>query len=203
MLAVILHEVSHGYAALKLGDPTAKMMGRLTLNPLSHIDIFGTIILPLLLLVTTGFVLGYAKPVPINPFNFKNPKRDMAISSAAGPITNLLLALISVLLLHHFLVPLFRAVPENVAMTIIRPLGQMLDVSISINIILAVFNMIPIPPLDGGRVLTGMLSHKHAASFSKIEPFGFIIIIALLMTGVLGKIVSPIIKIVEDVLRAL
>ena len=108
MLAVILHEVSHGYVAYRLGDPTAKMMGRLTLNPISHIDILGTILMPLVLYVMSdgSFVFGYAKPVPINAYNFKNPKRDMAISAAAGPVTNIIIAMISMLLLKHILAPL-------------------------------------------------------------------------------------------------
>lgn len=203
ILAVILHEVSHGYVAFKLGDPTAKMMGRLTLNPISHIDVFGTIILPILLLITTGFVLGYAKPVPINPYNFRNPKRDMAISAAAGPITNLLLAFVSVLVFNHILSPLYYNSPETITNAVILPLAKIMEVSIQINIILAVFNMIPIPPLDGGRVLIGLLPHRYAYTVAKIEPYGFIIVIALLMTGILGHVVSPVISIVESLLRLL
>src|SRR5208337_248815 len=108
LVAIILHEVSHGFVAYKLGDPTAKMLGRLTLNPLAHIDLFGTIIMPLLLLVSTGgqFVFGYAKPVPINPYNFRNPKRDMAISAAGGPVMNFFVAVVSVVILKYFIIPL-------------------------------------------------------------------------------------------------
>jgi Zn-dependent protease len=205
MLAVILHEVSHGYIAFKLGDPTAKMMGRLTLNPISHIDIFGTILMPLILYVATDgkFVFGYAKPVPINAFNFKNPKRDMAISAAAGPITNLLLALISILLLKHVLAPFSGFVEESTVTTVLSPLAMMLKACVIINVVLAVFNMIPIPPLDGGRVLTGLLPHRHALTLNKIEPYGFLIVILLVMTHISDFLIFPVIKLILNILNLL
>jgi Zn-dependent protease len=150
LIAIILHEVAHGLIAFKLGDPTAKMMGRLTLNPIPHIDIFGTILMPILLFILTNgqFVFGYAKPVPINPYNFKNPKRDMAISAAAGPVINLLLAVVSFLLLKYALLPAYTLMPADLVGKVFKPLVMMFTASISINVILAVFNMIPIPPLD-------------------------------------------------------
>jgi Zn-dependent protease len=193
LIAVILHEVSHGYAAYRLGDPTAKMLGRLTLNPISHIDIFGTILMPIMLFVLTNgqFVFGYAKPVPINPGNFKNPKKDMALSAAAGPGTNVLLAIISLLLLKYALMPLSAIAPENAIETIFEPLSMMLKSSIIINVVLASFNLIPIPPLDGGRVLMGFLPYRQAAMLNRLEPYGMIIVLILVATGLARYIIWP------------
>lgn len=196
LIAIILHEVSHGFIAYKLGDPTAKMLGRLTLNPIAHIDMFGTIIMPLLLFVFTNgqFVFGYAKPVPINPYNFKNPKRDMAISAAGGPATNILLAILSVLLIKYAVIPASAFVSDDVVTKVIKPLIMMLTASVTINVILASFNLIPIPPLDGGRVLMGLLSHRQANALGKLEPFGMIIVLILVMTGMAGYIIMPLIR---------
>jgi Zn-dependent protease len=196
LIAITFHEVSHGLVANKLGDPTAKMLGRLTLNPVAHIDVFGTILLPLLLLVVTHgkFVFGYAKPVPINPMNFRNPKRDMAISAAAGPVMNFILAFLSFLVLKGLLVPMATVLPATFVATVLRPLGLILTASIFVNVILAVFNMIPIPPLDGGRVLTGFLPLRQAATFSKIEPYGFVIVLILLYTGIADAFIMPFIR---------
>jgi Zn-dependent protease len=195
LIAITFHEVSHGYVAYKLGDPTAKMLGRLTLNPVAHIDIFGTILLPLMLVIATNgqFVFGYAKPVPINPMNFKNPRQGMALSAAAGPLTNIVLAFMSVLILKLVITPLSVVFPGTVTETVIRPLAMILTSSVVMNIVLAAFNMIPIPPLDGGRVLTGMLPSRQASSFSKIEPFGFIIVIVLIYSGIANYIIIPVI----------
>jgi Zn-dependent protease len=196
LIAITFHEVSHGLVANKLGDPTAKMLGRLTLNPIAHIDIFGTILLPFILIVATHgkFVFGYAKPVPINPMNFKDPKRDMAISAAAGPITNFILAFLSFLVLRGVIVPAAAFVSPSLVETVFRPLAMIFTSSIVINVILAVFNMIPIPPLDGGRVLTGFLPLRQAATFSRIEPYGFIIVIILLYTGIADAFITPFIR---------
>lgn len=197
LIAIILHEVAHGFIANKLGDPTAKMLGRLTLNPIAHIDLFGTILMPLLLFIFTNgqFVFGYAKPVPINPYNFKNPKRDMAISAAGGPITNIVLAILSVLLIKYAVIPASAFIPDSeTAAKILKPVVMMLTASVSINVILASFNLIPIPPLDGGRVLMGFLPHKQAEALGKIEPFGMIIVLILVTTGMAGYIIMPLIR---------
>ncbi len=184
LLAIILHEVSHGWVADRLGDSTARYSGRLTLNPLAHIDLFGTVILPLILLITPGnFIFGYAKPVPINPYNLRNPKRDMIWVSLSGILTNLALAAVSAMFFRF----VAAASPGSWSLIAI-PLAMMLRVSVMINIILAVFNAIPIPPLDGSRVLAHLLPPEQAAVFSKLEPYGFIIILLLFFTGVIDFI---------------
>jgi Zn-dependent protease len=195
LIAITFHEVSHGCVAYKLGDPTAKFTGRLTLNPFAHIDPFGTILLPLMLIVLTHgrFVFGYAKPVPINPANFSNPRKGMAISAAAGPITNIILATLSVIVLKFILPPLAAVSPGLVGQRILEPLMMMFSSSVVINVVLAAFNMIPIPPLDGGRVLVGLLPSKQARSFSKIERYGFIIVLILIYTGIANYFITPMI----------
>ena len=188
LLAIILHEVSHGWVADRLGDSTARYSGRLTLNPVAHIDLFGTIILPLALFMSGGFMFGYAKPVPINPYNLRNPRRDIIWVSLAGILTNLALAAVSAMLFRF----VASASPGSWSLIAI-PLAMMLRVSVMINIILAIFNAIPIPPLDGSRVLAHLLPPEQAAVFSKLEPYGFIIILLLFFTGVIDFI-WPIIR---------
>jgi len=194
LIAITFHEVAHGFIAYKLGDPTAKMMGRLTLNPLAHIDPWGTLLMPGLLLVLTNgqFVFGYAKPVPINPSYFKNPRRDMALSAAGGPVTNILLAFVSLILLKIVSVAA-RAVGSD-ASILFTPLTLMLNAGVIINVVLAAFNLLPIPPLDGGRILMGFLPRQQAAALEKLEPYGFLIVITLVATGLSDYIVVPIIK---------
>lgn len=203
LVAITFHELSHGFIASKLGDPTARMLGRLTLNPLAHIDLFGTIILPFMLLIFTNgqFVFGYAKPVPVNPMNFKNPRKGMAITAVAGPLTNLIISILSILLLRFFILPLSGLLPDAVAGKILIPLALMLETSVTINVVLAAFNLIPIPPLDGGRVLVGLLPQRQAISFSKIEPFGFIIVIILIATGIASYFVIPFVNLFLSLLR--
>ncbi len=183
LLAIILHEISHGWVADRLGDSTARYSGRLTLNPAAHIDLFGTIILPLVLLISGGFIFGYAKPVPINPHNLRNPRRDIIWVSLAGILTNLALAAVSAML-FRFMASTF---PGSRGL-IVSPLVMMLGVSVRINVILAVFNAIPIPPLDGSRVLAYLLPPEQSAVFSRLEPYGFIIILVLFFTGLIDFI---------------
>jgi Zn-dependent protease len=194
MFAIILHEVAHGWVADKLGDHTARAMGRLTLNPLSHIDLFGTIIMPLFFFFfANGMIFGYAKPVPINPYNFKNPKRDMALSSLAGPGINMVMALSFSFLLRVVMPWLENVAPRQAWEWIALPLAYMLNTGVVINVILAVLNIIPIPPLDGSRVVYWILPDKYAAAYYRLEPFGMIVLLLLFAFGALGKIIGPII----------
>jgi Zn-dependent protease len=185
LLAIILHEVAHGWVADRLGDSTARYSGRLTLNPAAHIDFFGTILLPLVLLFTSqgSFIFGYAKPVPINPYNLRNPRRDMVWISLAGVLTNLALAAFSAML--------FRIMGSTAVGSwgfLVRPVAMMLMASVRVNILLAVFNAIPIPPLDGSRVLANILPPGHSALLSRLEPYGFLIILLLFFTGLIDFI---------------
>lgn len=188
LFAIVLHEVAHGRVADMLGDNTARFMGRLTLNPLKHIDPVGTILIPVVLLVAgSSFLFGYAKPVPIDFRKLRNPKRDMIWVALAGPATNLLLALVSALVLA-------MAVHMPVsAEWIAKPLALMCQASIIINVVLCIFNLLPLPPLDGGRVAVGLLPGPMAYQLSRIEPFGFLIIILLLVSGVLQAVIGPLV----------
>jgi Zn-dependent protease len=198
VLAITLHEVSHGYVANRLGDPTAKLMGRLTLNPIKHIDPIGTVLLPLVLTVLGGVIFGYAKPVPINPTNFKDPRRDMAISSAAGPITNIVLAILSSLILMLIVIPILMFFQSTLINSILTPLALMLKFSVRINLFLAALNLIPILPLDGGRVLVGLLPHRQAMAYSKTESYGLIILYALIFTGIAGYFIFPLYGLLKE-----
>lgn len=188
--AVIIHEVAHGLAAERLGDPTARLMGRLTLNPLKHIDIMGSIVLPLtLLLIRSPFLFGWAKPVPVDPYNLQHPKKDMALISLAGPLSNIIMALILSIFLRVFV----AAFPQSNILTLFIYLIQF-------NIALAVFNLIPVGPLDGSKIVTGLLPQKYAAKFSNIlERYG-VLLIAILILPIFGGrslvtlIINPIIN---------
>ena len=191
LAAIILHEVAHGVVAYMLGDPTAARHGRLTLNPIPHIDPVGTILLPGVLLITarvlgtSPFVFGWAKPVPIDPRRFANPRRDSLLVALAGPATNLLLAAASVAVV--------AALPESVkAGSLVAGLGQMAIASVWINTVLAVFNMIPVPPLDGGNVLMGILPESLATVIDQLRPWGFLLLYALMLSGILSRMVFPV-----------
>jgi Zn-dependent protease len=188
MLAIVCHEVSHGYIAWRFGDPTARMMGRLTLNPLKHIDIIGT-----LMIFFVG--IGWAKPVPVVFENLRNPKRDMIWVAVAGPITNIILATVSALLLRGLVAIGNPAVSGSPQSMLVEPIVLMLAFSVYINLLLAIFNMIPVPPLDGGRVLVGLLPYRQAVAWSRIEPYGMVIIIVLVFfTNMFSYIISPFLR---------
>lgn len=173
LLAVTLHEVAHGYSAEKLGDPTARLLGRLTLNPVKHLDPIGTIAL-----LVFGF--GWARPVPVNSKNLRQPKNDMVWVALAGPMANLMLALFCALLLR-VVVFVAASLPEaSPILSLIKPVGLMAAFGLYINIILCLFNLLPIPPLDGGRVLMGILPEKQSQMLRRIEPFGMLLIVFLI-----------------------
>lgn len=184
IFAITVHEAAHGYIAKYFGDLTADKMGRITLNPIKHIDPIGTILLPALTLMLGGILFGWAKPVPVNFANLNNPKKDMLWVAAAGPASNLIMAIFWVLVLKYS-----ASAPEVAAFFLL----EMSKVGIMINLVLMVLNLLPLPPLDGGRIAVSLLPMHLAMKFSQIERYGFIILIALLFTGILGKIISPMI----------
>ncbi|MBI3398303.1 MAG: site-2 protease family protein [Deltaproteobacteria bacterium] len=185
LIAITFHEVAHGWVADKLGDPTARLLGRLSLNPIKHLDPIGT-----LAFVLTKMV-GWAKPVPVNPFNFKDPAKGMMWVAIAGPVTNLFLAAISAVILRLLLASGILFDPS--LSFIMKPIYMMVQVSVIINVGLAVFNFIPIPPLDGSKILMGLLSREQVEIYARIEPYGFLILLLLIMTNIVHMILSPII----------
>jgi len=193
LMAITFHEVAHGYIAYKFGDNTAKYMGRLTLNPIKHLSVIGTILIFLI-------GIGWAKPVPVNFNNLKNPKRDMIWVGVAGPVTNLILATLSALLIR-VLVPATEYLnSETWVQMFINPFLLMLGFSVYINVLLALFNMIPLPPLDGGRVLVGLLPYRQAEALSRIEPFGIFIIIFLVFFLNIFQYLAPVINMIIQIL---
>lgn len=189
ILAITLHEAAHGYVAKHFGDLTAYAQGRVSLNPMRHIDLMGTVIVPLVLFtlskltVGTGFLFGWAKPVPVDFSNLRRPKYDMLWVAAAGPGANLFMAFLWALLMK-----LGLSLPES---DLSRPMILMGEAGIEINVILMVLNLLPLPPLDGGRMAVSLLPHRMAHHFARIEPYGFMILLLLLFTGMLGTIIGP------------
>jgi Zn-dependent protease len=200
VFAITLHEAAHGYVARMFGDDTAYVLGRVTLNPIKHIDLIGTILVPGLMLVTSKllvgvpFVFGWAKPVPVNFGNLRHPKRDMIWVAAAGPAVNFAMAIVWALLSR-----------------LVAPSGpwssdgmyEMTQVGIGVNLVLMVLNLLPIPPLDGGRIVTGLLPLRAAAVYARIEPYGFAVILLLLFVGWLERLMSPLLRVAAFVLHAL
>ncbi|ROR32260.1 site-2 protease family protein [Inmirania thermothiophila] len=197
LFAITVHEVAHGWVARRLGDPTAMMMGRLTLNPLRHIDPVGTVLVPLLLLFLGGFVFGWARPVPVTWENLRHPKRDMALVAAAGPAANFLMALGWALVMR-----LAIALGDDLAWAAV-PLIYMGGAGIAINVLLMVLNLLPLPPLDGGRIATGVLPGPWAWRLARVEPYGFFILLGLIATGLLGRILGPPVHALQGAIFAL
>ncbi len=196
LFAITLHEAAHGWVASKLGDPTARQLGRITMNPIKHIDPVGTIAVPLVLVMLSGFIIGWAKPVPVDPRHFKQPLLDMALVALAGPVSNFVMACGWALLITLSTTAL---ADSPVAIHLMR----MAQAGMTINLILMVLNLIPIPPLDGGRVVAGVLPKQMALSFMRIEPYGMWIILALLFSGVLGKILWPVVLRFDAIISAI
>lgn len=190
LFAITVHEVSHGWVALRCGDRTAKIMGRLTLNPLKHIDMIGTVLLPgVLILMHAPFIFGWAKPVPVDWRNLRNPRRDMALVAFMGPLSNFIMALLWGLLLKYTFDPTFLSGWMIMAQT-----------GVMINVVLMVLNLLPLPPLDGSRVVSSLLSPRAAYQYNKLERYGFIIILILLLTNTLSAILAPLLTLVLQVI---
>jgi len=189
------HEYAHGWMAYRLGDSTAKRSGRLSLNPVVHIDPFMTIILPAMLLISSGgrFAIGSAKPVPVNPYLLRNPKRDVVWVGIAGPITNIAWALFLIFLMKTSLfLPGSRIYLKGVPYLF-------LYIGMRINVVLLVFNMLPIPPLDGSRVVEGLLPDKYSEAYARLGRYGFIIIILLMISGILGRLLFFVVNLIETI----
>lgn len=187
LFAITLHEAAHAWVAYRFGDTTAKMLGRLSFNPLRHIDLIGTVIVPIVVLLLSqfSFVFGWAKPVPINASQLRNPRRDLALVTAAGPLSNLLMAFFWACCLK--LSTMLNPQTSNIALFLLLTARA----GIIINLLLAFLNLIPIPPLDGSRIVASLLPIKQAMLYEKLEPFGLPILLALMFTGVLGWLINP------------
>lgn len=197
LFGIALHEAAHGWTAMRFGDRTAEMLGRITVNPLKHIDPVGTIAVPLVLAFLSLPPFGWAKPVPVNARNLRNPKRDMLLVAAAGPISNFVMALFWTAV---FGVVLHAPTPVPGARQFLLSMAQ---IGITFNVLLAIFNLIPIPPLDGGRVLRGLVPEAIGRKLDVVEPYGLILIMGLLMLGILGRVVWPLVQSVSAVFFSL
>ncbi len=197
IFAITLHEAAHGYAARYFGDPTAWQAGRISLNPLRHIDPVGTVLIPLLILLFSAgsFLFGYAKPVPVNFSRLRNPKQDMFWVALAGPAANLFMALVWAALLK-----LAWEMPVN---DFTVPLSEMSKLGVIINCVLMVLNLLPLPPLDGGRIAVSLLPYPLASKFAQLERWGFPILLLLLFTGILGLVMSPLVQMLAGLIETL
>ncbi|MDP2811269.1 MAG: site-2 protease family protein [Rhodocyclaceae bacterium] len=201
VFAITLHEAAHGYVARHFGDPTAWQAGRITLNPLKHVDMMGTIVVPMLILIaskiagSSGILFGWAKPVPVNFGRLRNPKKDMLWVAAAGPGANLVMALGWALLLK-----LAVSMPDT---SYSLPLAEMARAGVNVNTVLMLLNLLPLPPLDGGRIAVSLLPHRAAWQFAKLEPYGFVILLVLLFTGLLDFWLIPLMRIFLMLIKSL
>lgn len=191
IFAITVHEAAHGYVARYFGDMTAAAAGRITLNPLKHIDPIGTVLVPMLLMLVGAPLFGWAKPVPVDFSRLRHPKKDMLWVAAAGPGSNLVMAI--------FWAVMFKLAP-GMPEAFVLPMKLMAQAGILINVVLMVLNLLPLPPLDGGRIAVSLLPHPYAWQFARLERFGFIILIVLLFTGILGKILWPFVNAVMSAL---
>jgi Zn-dependent protease len=196
LFAITVHEAAHGWVAKQLGDKTAEMLGRVTLNPIKHIDLIGTVVVPLTTFLLTGFLFGWAKPVPIDWRNLHHPRRDMAFVALAGPMANLVMAL-----LWALIVKLGLALWQT-WQWVALPLVYMGAAGVLINSFLMALNLFPLLPLDGGRILNALLTPRLSTAFSRLEPYGIIILLALLLTGLLAKVLLPAVGLTIDLLPA-
>jgi Zn-dependent protease len=187
IFSLTVHEAAHAWSASRLGDDTARRLGRVSLNPVVHIDPIGTLLLPLVAIIGNLPIIGWAKPTPVNPRNLRHPRRDNVLVTAAGPASNLLIAVLASLVLHAIPLPN----PAAEAVDVSSPLIALAIQAVDINLLLALFNMIPVPPLDGGRVLAGLLPPRLAIGYNQLGRFGFLIIYALMLTGALGALIGP------------
>ena len=196
LLAITVHEASHGYAAKYFGDLTAEKLGRISLNPFKHIDPIGTLLLPAITLIVGGVLFGWAKPVPVNFGNLRNPKKNMLWVAAAGPASNLLMAIAWSMLLGY----IKYALSKGNFSPAFPYLLQMCFIGVSINVVLMVLNLLPMPPLDGGRIAVSLLPNHLAFKLSQVEKYGFVILIVLMFTGVLSKIIGPFIDFFQSII---
>ena len=193
LFALSFHEAAHAWTADRLGDPTARELGRVTMNPLAHIDPFMTVLFPAMMIMAGLPPFGAAKPVPVNTSYLKHPKRDHAWIAAAGPISNVILAIASLILVRALISDSWpmSMVPDSLA----TPLFSLLQMSLIVNVLLATFNMIPIPPLDGSWILTALLPEKVERIYGAIRPYGFMLLVLLIWSGMLGQIIRPVIRV--------
>jgi Zn-dependent protease len=187
LFSLTIHESAHAWTADRLGDPTARLLGRVSLNPIVHADPIGTIAFPLIAMFSGAPLIGWAKPVPVSLRQLSHPRRDAVLVAAAGPASNLVLALVSAIALRFLTVTPVTLGEPNISAPVASILAQLRQ----LNVLLAVFNMIPIPPLDGGNVLSGLLPLSLAGAFNAVRPYGFLLLYALMLTGMLGVIVEP------------